>query len=224
MVCLEDPANAGCQLEPIEISDLCTADLLMDLLQLLVKVFRRHVGQNQKKFIAAVADQDIRFADARKNRLGCRTKRLIPRMMTIQVVVQLKIIQINDYNPPADRQQLDLVLIIPAVINPGQCICVQALIVILHKGLQRIRTTGIQLWILIQLTEHLQHIRFAVHLHISCKHLTGHCAPLLQAAPSGPILQRLICNPVSVLFCFQHCPLQNPYLCEKLLQICLLLL
>ena len=144
--------------------------------------------------------------------------------MAVQIVVQLKIIQVDDRNPRADRQQLDLVLIIPTIIHTGQHVCIQALIVMLDKRLQRICTAGIQLRILIQFADQLQHIRLAVHLHISCDHLTGGRASRLQAAPFGSFLQRLVRNPVSVLFRFQNCPLQNPYLSEKLLQVRLLLL
>ena len=43
VVCLKDTADAGCQLDLIEILHLGPADLLMDLLQLLVKMFRRHI-------------------------------------------------------------------------------------------------------------------------------------------------------------------------------------
>ena len=127
--------------------------------------------QEQQKLIPAIADDGVRTANAVAHHANGGFQHLIARLMPIRFVACLEAVHVQDGNTSFHAAILQGILIIAAIIQPGQRVAVELFahaaglgehLSALHHGFGGI---------LLQVLYELQHAGFAVHLDIAGENL-----------------------------------------------------
>ena len=102
-----------------------------DLLQLCLEVICRDAGQHQQKFIAAVADQQIRLPDAAADGFCNGFQRHVSGVVAVGIVADLEIVDIHQGDARRAKVIAHYFLVIAAVVGAGQGVMAQPLPVVL---------------------------------------------------------------------------------------------
>ena len=100
---------------------------IADLLQLCLEVICRDAGQHQQKFIAAVADQQIRLPDTAADGLCNGFQCQISGVVAVGIVADLEIVDIHQGDARRAEVIAHHILVIAAVVGTGQSVMVQPL-------------------------------------------------------------------------------------------------
>ena len=104
-------------------------DPVQNLLQSVGKLCLFHIGNDQKKFIPAVTNQNIGLTNVSGDHLGYCGKGHIACLVSICIIIDFKIIHINHGDPDRCCHLLDPILVIAAIIYTGQRILIQLFII-----------------------------------------------------------------------------------------------
>ena len=99
--------------------------LLADALQFCHKGRALDARQNQQKFVAAVTDEGVAFADAAAHNVDGGLQRHVARVVAVGVVVQFKIVEVEHRHTGGLGLVFYHVLEIAAVVAAGQCVVVE---------------------------------------------------------------------------------------------------
>ena len=90
-------------------------DLFLNFLQPLHEILFLDIGQNQKKFISAVANQNIGFPDTAADDLYGSVQDSVTGLMAVGVVVHLEIVQIDHCHTGSLSHHFQLFFIVPSI-------------------------------------------------------------------------------------------------------------
>ena len=181
-----------------------------DQLQRGRKVVRRYRRHQQQKLIAAVADHHARTAHRVGDHLRQPGERHVAHAVTVYVVAQLEIVQVDDGDAAAGLRVLHVQLIVVAVIRAGERVVIPLVIHILAGDQQQrpaaalhmdgippllpfaAAETELEIVAVLPLLKLLPYIRFrhpcAVHIRgISAEEAQAH---LLHRQPSPLVFRR----------------------------------
>ena len=147
---------------------------------------------------------------------GCQYQ--ISSIMTISVIEQFEIIQIDNCNSGIQRHIFDFFLKISAIIRPCQHILIQLFAIYSQLFRQFFISFLISQCVFVQLFQHFHYIRLTVNLQIPCKYLIhirikkfnfGCLFLLLQCFKGNTILTSFIFIPESITLAkiFSSCKL-----------------
>ena len=171
-------ADAGGQLQTGIPRHAGGVQLLPDAVQLGQERRALNARQHQQEFVAAVADEHIRFADAGAHHVNAGAQR--------HVAVQIQ----HDHTGGVGLV-LELVLKVEAVVAVGQCIVVELGVVARDAVYQAVPVFGVNEGLAVQLLDQLHDTGNAVDLAVDGGDLKDLAAHVFQLGALAVILQHL---------------------------------
>ena len=112
-------------------------------------------------------------------------------VMPVCIIIELKVVQIDQGNSGSPLQRFHLILIIAAVIAAGQGIVVELDVVAGHAAHQPVAVFGVDEIVAVQRLDQLQHAGRAVHLAVDRCDLIQIAAHIFQLGALGVVLHHL---------------------------------
>lgn len=147
--------------------------------------------QHQQEFVAAVADEHVRFADAGAHHVNAGAQRHVAGLMAVGVVDQFKVVQIQHGHTGGVGLVLERVLKVEAVVAVGQCIVVELGVVARDAVYQAVPVFGVNEGLAVQLLDQLHDTGNAVDLAVDGGDLKDLAAHVFQLGALAVILQHL---------------------------------
>ncbi len=165
--------------------------LLPDAVQLGQERRALNAWQHQQEFVAAVADEHVRFADAGAHHVNAGAQRHVAGLMAVGVVDQFKVVQIHHGHTGGVGLVLERVLKVEAVVAVGQCIVVEFGVVARDAVYQAVPVFGVNEGLAVQLLDQLHDTGNAVDLAVDGGDLKDLAAHVFQLGALAVILQHL---------------------------------
>ena len=138
------------------------------------------VRHQQQEFVSAVPDQAVRLPDILSDHVDHRLKGMVTRPVSVCIVVGLQIVHIDH----GDSRRVGLIfyfiLKITAVVDACEGIRVNQTVIFHQSSYELIASVLIDKVLAVLLLQHLHHIRLAVDLHVSRRHLVHLSAEKFQ--------------------------------------------
>ena len=184
-------ADAGGQLQTGIPRHAGGVQLLPDAVQLGQERRALNARQHQQEFVAAVADEHVRFADAGAHHVNAGAQRHVAGLMAVGVVDQFKVVQIQHGHTGGVGLVLERVLKVEAVVAVGQCIVVELGVVARDAVYQAVPVFGVNEGLAVQLLDQLHDTGNAVDLAVDGGDLKDLAAHVFQLGALAVILQHL---------------------------------
>ncbi|CDC62806.1 unknown [Clostridium sp. CAG:448] len=197
-------ADADREMNARESGDLRIADPLADSVQHIQKAVGADGRDNEQKFVSAVADQHIGFAQTAADGVDHCAENRIADVVSVQIVVKLEVVRVHHGNAGVQIGVAYLFLIVSAVVDAGQHVGIDFVVVECELIQQSAAPGKAVQKILIQFRCHLDHTRFAVNNDVFCHALPYGVADRFQfvadsAVPIGTRRNAVIAHPLRIV-------------------------
>ena len=162
----------------------------MNLLQSACKILFIDTREHEQKLITAVANEHVCLPDAFTDLGRHRDQCDIAGIVTIGIIIELKIIQVNHRDPGRVCAVLDFILIIAAVVCTGQSIQIELLLVAAQLVEQLLPVMRITQYILIHSLNQLHDAGFTINDYVSGSHLINFRIQKFQLGALSLLLKR----------------------------------